>query len=365
MSAQIPTPAALAQRFASALAQQKFVASDGSVVTLDATAPATLESALAILSGLSNYEVYLFLRDQLLELMVTTATVTPGTGLLPKHAEIWGVPRLPAAAAVGNFLVTSQGTEALTLPAGTLITVDGSVQWSVETAIAISAGTTVSVPVVAKSVGTTGNLVGSAKGILVSPLSGISSVMSDPNGIVGGTEIESVEGWRSRIIDEIRNPPSGGSASDYQKWAKQAGAAYVKVVPLWLGLGTVGVIVAMAGGVAATPAQVAAIQAYIDVRRPVRGNVTVYAATIIPQTITIVLNPNTAAAQVAVTKALTSYYLSQGIGATIYVEAVNARISAAAGDQNTLLMPSADTTFAVNQFPVFGEAIWKIPGEAA
>lgn len=363
MSAQIPTPAALAQRFVSALAQQTFVASDGSVVTLDATAPATLESALAILSGLSDYEIYLNLRDQLLELMVTTATVKPGTGLLPKHAEIWGVPRNPEAAAVGNFLITSDGIAAVTLPAGALITVDGTVQWSIEEAVVISAGTTVSVPVVATTTGVSGNLGGNVTALLVSPLSGISSVVSDQDGIAGGTEVEVVESWRARIIDEIRNPPSGGSASDYQKWAKQAGAAYVRVVPLWLGLGTVGVIVAMAGGVAATPAQVAAIQAYIDVRRPVRGNVTVYAAMIIPQTITVVLNPNTATAQIAVTKALTAYYLSQGIGATIYVEAVNARISAAAGDQNTLLMPSSDTTFAVNQFPVFGEAVWKTPGE--
>lgn len=49
-----------------------------------------MESALAILAGLTDYEIYLYLRDQLLELMVTTATVTPGTGLLPQHARIWG-----------------------------------------------------------------------------------------------------------------------------------------------------------------------------------------------------------------------------------------------------------------------------------
>ena len=90
---------------------------------------------------------------------------------------------------------------------------------------------------------------------------------------------------------------------------------------------------------------------------------TVAAATIMPQTVTVGLNPSTASAQAAVTTALTAYYRSRGIGATIYVEAVNARVSAVAGDQNTLLVPSADTTFAVNQFPVFGGAIWRTPGE--
>lgn len=60
----------------------------------------------------------------------------------------------------------------------------------------------------------------------------------------------------------------------------------------------------------------------------------------------------------------TDYYLYQDNGATIYVEAVSAHISAVVGDQNTVLMSSADATFAVDQFPVFGEDIWKTPGEA-
>lgn len=106
-------------------------------------------------------------------------------------------------------MVTSYGAEVITLPAGKLITVDGSVQWSVETAIVISAGTTVSLPAVVKSVGATGNLAGNAKGILFSPLSGVFSLVSDQNGIVGGNEIEFVEGWRDRIIEEIHDPPSG------------------------------------------------------------------------------------------------------------------------------------------------------------
>lgn len=362
MSAQIPTPDALAQRFATALAQQQFTASDGTVVHLDATAPATLESALAILSALADYEIYLYMHDQLLELMVDKATVTPGTGLLPRHAEIWGVPRTPPAAAVGNFLITARPGQDVTLPAGTRVTVDGSAQWVSGSSVTVPAGTAVPVAAVADQTGISGNLGGGLAAGLVTPVAGIVSVVSDANGMAGGTEIEPVESWRGRILDEIRNPPSGGSPSDYSKWARQAGAAYVKVLPLWLGLGTVGVIVAMSGGITATPAQVAAIQSYIDVRRPVRGNVTVAAAVIVPQTVTVVLNPNTAAAQAAITAALQAYYLSQGIGATIYAEAVNARIAAVAGDRNTLLVPALDQTFGPTQFPVFGGAVWKTPG---
>ncbi|GAN89924.1 Mu-like prophage FluMu protein [Gluconobacter frateurii M-2] len=358
MSAKIPTPAELARRFASALAQQTVVASDGSVVTLDATAPATLESALAILSAMSDYEIYLFLRDQLLELMPQTATVTPGTGLLPQHAQIWRTPRVSATSAVGNFVLTA--SQDVSLPEGVLITVDGSAQWRVLTAVEIVAGAALSVAVQATVAGSSGNLPANTAATLVSPIAGISSVVSDQNGLAGGSEIEPVESWRARIIDAIRNPDGGGNAADYLKWAKQAGAGSAKVIPGWLGRGTVGLIVVMPGGIAATPAQVAEIQAYIDTVRPVRGNLTVSSAVIVPQDVTVLLNPDTQVRRSAVTAALSSFFPAQGIGATIYREGVESTITTVAGSQNLLISPAENSTLAVNQFPVLGTINWTV-----
>lgn len=356
MSAQIPTPATLAQRFATALAQQNFTAPDGSIVALDATAPGTLEAALAVLSALSDYEIYLYVRDQLLELLPTTATVTPGTGLLPAHARIWGVPRIGATAAEGNVIVSA--SLALTLPAGTLMTVDGSAQWAVVSAVAIAAGASVSVPVQATTTGTSGNLAANTAATLVSPVAGVQSVISDQNGLSGGAPIEAVESWRSRIISAIRTPAGGGTTDDYENWARSAGASVVSVVPGWLGRGTTGVIVLLAGGVVPTVVQVAEIQSYIDARRPVRGNVTVAAGVPVPQDLTIQLLPDTQNARAAVTGALTTFYLGLGIGATIYQAQIEAAISAVAGNRNSLLSPSGNQILAVNQFPVLGTITW-------
>lgn len=361
MTAQIPTPATLAQRFIAALGAQQFTASDGTAVTLDATAPATLESALAILSGLSDYETYLYLRDQLLELMVTTATITPGTGLLPEHAKIWNVPRIGATAAVGYFLLSSTASAAVTVPAGTTITVDGTVQWTTNSAITIAAGATASVAVTATVTGVAGNLAANTAGVLVWPVAGIGSVVTDQNGLAGGAEIEAVESWRARIIDEIRNPDAGGTAANYEKWAKAAGATTVNVVPGWMGRGSVGVIVALTRGVTPTAAQVAAVQAYIDTKRPVRGNVTVFGAVTVAQDLTLVLNPDTQSARAAVVNALTTYYLGLSIGATIYREGVDATITAVAGTQNTLLLPSGNVALAVNQQAILGTINWTAP----
>ena len=349
MTAAIPTPAQIARRFAAGLAQQTFVASDGTSVTLDATAPSTLEQALSILMALGDYETYLYLRDIGLELMVTTATEA---GLLPQHAQIWGVPREGATAAVGNVVVAC--SSAVAIPQGTLLTVDGSAQWSVNTATSIPAGATASLSVTATAAGTGGNLAANTALTLVSPLAGVQSVTSDQEGIAGGAPIEGVESWRARIIDAIRNPVGGGNPADYTRWATDAGAAWVNVVREYNGLGTVGVIVLLSGPAVPTSAQVAAIQAYIDARRPVRGNVTVYAGVIVPQAVTVALSSNTVAAQAAVQAALVPYILSVGLGGKIYVQGIESAISSVAGSANDLIVPMSDTQLAPNQFPVLG-----------
>lgn len=358
MTLPIPTPAVLAQRFAAWLAQQSFVASDGTAVRLDATAPQTLEQAISIVSALDLYQIYLYARDIGLELMVTTATEG---GLLPQHAKIWGVPRDGAVAAIGNFVVTSTANADVTLPTGTLITVDGSAQWATSAAVTIAPGAVASVAVQATATGVTGNLAANISAQLVSPISGVSTVTTDQNGISGGAPIQPVESWRAAIIDTIRNPPGGGNVADYRRWAVKGGAAYVNVVPTYLGLGTVGIIVAMTGGVAPSSTQLAAIQSYIDSVRPVRGNATVIGAMIVPQNLTITLNPNTQAAQAAVTSALSAWFLGQGIGAKLYVGAIEVVIASVAGNANTLVAPTSDLMLPVNQMPVLGTITFQVP----
>ncbi|MBR0559490.1 baseplate J/gp47 family protein [Neokomagataea anthophila] len=356
MSAPIPTPSALAQRFVTALAAQSFVATDGTVVTLDATAPATLENALAVLSGLSDYEVYLALRDQLLELMPTTATVTPGSGLLPDHAIMWDTPRLGATAATGTIVVTA--SQAVTVLAGSLVTADGTVQWAVNTGISIAAGSSVSVAVTCVTAGTIGNLAPNATLNFVTPILGITNVVADQSGFTGGAEIEAVESWRSRIIASVRNPPGAGNTADYQRWARAAGAAYVGVQPGWYGPGTVGIFVAASGGAVLSSAQVAQIQSAIDAARPVQGSVTVMAAEIVPQNLTITLNPDTQALRSAVTAALQPYCLSVGIGGRLYLSALESAVVQVAGVQTDISQPNSDVQFAANQMPVLGTITW-------
>ncbi|WP_086652298.1 baseplate J/gp47 family protein [Acetobacter cibinongensis] len=354
MSWAVPTTRALAQRLAANMLSQQFTASDGTVVRLDPNAPNTLENVLGVVWTLALAEVYSAIRDELLEMMVTTATAD---GLLPDHAEMWGVPRNPATGAIGTVLVTVSAP--VTLPIGTAIVSDGSVQWLVTTATTIAGGSTGSVPVQANTTGTVGNLAADTELTLVSPVAGVTTVVVDAQGLAGGAAIESVESWRARIISKIRSPVAGGTATDYVGWATDAGAAYAKVLPDAYGRGTVGVIIAMPGPAVPTDAQIAQVQSYIAARQPVTAKVTVIAAQMVERSPTIFLNPDTVSARKQIEAELTAYYPSKGIGGKLYLLEIVSVLTTINGTSNDLLLPTADEQLADNQIAVLGTINWQ------
>lgn len=362
MTWQIPTPAQITQRFTASLLTVSFTASDGSSVVLDANAPASVEQALAVGAGLSQAESYRFARDQALEFFVTTATLA---GRLTDHAVQRGVPRLLPKVAVGN--VTVSCSQPVVFPAGTQMSIDGSVRWETTTEISIGSGQTGALPVQAVTAGASGNVAGGAALTLVSPIAGVTALAVDGNGLAGGTDLEDVESWRARIIDMIRNPPAGGSRADYIKWCKAAGAAYVNPIRGWLGAGTLGVVVAMKGPVAPTTSELDTIQDYLDdeTRRPVRANATVVAATLVPQPMTIALNPDTSAVRAQVLAALTAFYAGLDIGAVIYGSKLDDAISTASGETSHKLLspsPNADTQLQPNQVAAPPTITWAAYG---
>jgi uncharacterized phage protein gp47/JayE len=355
MTLPIPTPQELAARFCAALDGMTFTATDGSQVTLDGRAPNTLENVLAAINAMSLYGLYLTMRQLALELMVTTATEN---GLLPQHAIMWNTPRRSPTAGIGNVLVSS--SLEVIIPAGTEVTVDGSVRWMTTAPVTVAAGVNgTSIPVTAEVTGAAGNLAASTTLTLVSPIAGVTSIVVDDNGLAGGADLENVEAWRARIIANIRSPASGGSMADYQKWATAAGAPYVNVVPGWLGTNTVGVVVLMPGPTVPTPAQIAAIQAYVDGVRPVRANVTVVPGAIATQNPTVSLNPDTQNGRTQVEAAVAAYYAGIQMGGWLYTEELSAAIKSVAGETSFFISsPTADQQLPNNQAAVLGTITW-------
>ncbi|MBB2197307.1 MAG: baseplate J/gp47 family protein [Gluconacetobacter sp.] len=354
MTLHIPTPAELAERFCTYLDGRQFTADDGTLVTLDGRAENTFENVLAAVHAMGLYELYLLVQQLAKELFIQTATLD---GLLPMHADTWGVPRQGAKAAIGYVLLSS--TLAVAVPVGTEFT-DGTTRWITTQAVTVPAGSNgTPVAVQAETTGATGNLAANTALTQVSALAGISAVVVDGSGLAGGLDIEEVEAWRSRILLRVRKRSAAGTVAQYTELADDIGAGSVNVVPGWLGAYTVGVIVLMPGPVVPTAAQVAAIQSYIDANRPVRGNVTVVAGQIVTRNPTISLNPDTVNARALVADAVSAYYAGIGLGGWIYTSQLSDAISSIAGEISHFVSdPTADEQLAANQAPVLGAIAW-------
>ncbi|GBQ23523.1 hypothetical protein AA0472_1126 [Acetobacter estunensis NRIC 0472] len=361
MTLSIPAPATIAQRFAAWLLSNPVQAEDGSQVVLDANVPGSVEQVLASAIALEMAGVYRYARDWCLELMVTTATEN---GLLPDHAVEWSTPRIPAQAAIGNVDVTisSSASASAVIPIGQTFTLDGTVNWVATAETTIAAGAVGAVPVQASVTGTTGNLAAGTTLTAVTPIVGASSCVVDGSGLAGGAAQENAENWRARIIDAIRNPPGGGTRQDYERWAEAAGAAYVNVIPQWLGVGTVGVAVAMAGRVAPTDAQLLNIQLYLEdvSRRVVRANVTVMPAEIVTRNVVLSITPDTEANRTEVQAAIAAYYAGTGLGDTLYASQLSDAVSSVTTVTSHIITSPADNeTLAANQLAVLGAVLWS------
>lgn len=355
MTLIIPTPDALAERFCTFLDGRQFTADDGSLVTLDGRAPNTFENVLAAVHAMGLYELYLMVQQLAKEMFIQTATLG---GLLPLHADTWGVPRIGATTAVGYVLLVA--SQEVIVPAGTELTSDGSVRWITTAAVTVPAGSNgTPVAVKAETAGTTGNLAANTTLTLVSAVAGVTSAVVDGSGVTGGNDIEDVEVWRSRIRLRVRQRSAGGTEAQYEELAADAGAAYVNVVPGWLGNNTVGIIVLMPGPTVPAAAQITKIQTYIDGLRPVRGNVTVVAGQIVQQNPTISLNPDTQAARTEVLSSVAAYYAGIKMGGWLYVSDLSDAISAVAGETSHFISaPTEDMQLGGNQVPVLGAITW-------
>jgi uncharacterized phage protein gp47/JayE len=91
----------------------------------------------------------------------------------------------------------------------------------------------------------------------------------------GGTDTETDDELRVRVLERIRQPPMGGAANDYVRWAKGvAGVTRAWCMPLEMGIGTVTVRFLMDDLRASNDGwpndfDIATVQAYLDSVRPV------------------------------------------------------------------------------------------------
>ena len=178
-----------------------------------------------------------------LQLLPDTAEVE----WLDRHGNIWlvnadgttGRKLATLASGTANFqalipgVVIPQGTQ---LESGTLVGYE-----TTQLAVATGPGVDIPVPIRALDPGSAGNQpAGTELAVVATPaipnLVGAATVVN----LDGGTDEETDDELRFRVLQRIRQPPQGGAAHDYVVWSLAVpGCTRAWVAPLEMGIGTV------------------------------------------------------------------------------------------------------------------------------
>lgn len=285
-----------------------------------------------------------------------------------EHLERWasvdGIFRKVATFASGT--VTMSGTNGTKIVVGTLLRrADGAEYES--TLEKIVASGTAALPVRAKLAGVAGNAAIALELQLSSPIAGLNSagVIASP-GITGGTDRESDDDLRARLLQKKRNPPQGGAKQDFEKWALEIpGVTRAWCLPNHLGIGTVGLTFVLddqVGSILPDAPKLAEVTAYVDVRRQVtQKQLSVFAPGLSPINLTIALTPNSAEVQAKVEAALKDLITSEtSPGGTVLVSHLREAISTSEGEtDHVLVSPTTNQTAPAGTIHTLGTITWQ------
>lgn len=214
--------------------------------------------------------------------------------------------RSPSVAA--ELTITISGDNGTDIPAGTLWTTDGLVY--AQAAIATIAGGSATATIEALVSGIDGNIANGTALTPASPIAGVSGAVVAST-VTDGVDEESIETFRSRVIDRMRYQPQGGSAADYVQWAREV-AGIVAAFAFRVGTDVVVYPLLSLTGTSRVPdaSKLTEVQNYLQApeRRPLCATVYAQAATERTVDVTITgVSPSDAATKALIEDAIESY----------------------------------------------------------
>ena len=229
--------------------------------------------------------------------------------------------------------IDATGTDGTAIPIGSTLTkADGMVYETLDAPVWDGFGNA-TVNVQAQTAGEAGNL--DAGGALTwSPtITNIDAAATagSPDGIVGGTELETATGLLIRYLEDLQSPPAGGTEADWKRWGLEVdGVTESFAFPLRRGMGTVDLVCFTVDGsgnrVAPGPALITDIEDHVNEVRPVTTlDWKLVTSTLVPVNVTVTnltvtdssFDPATVAT--AVQTAITDFFDTLDPGETLYV----------------------------------------------
>ncbi|MEG0010349.1 MAG: baseplate J/gp47 family protein [Aeromonas sp.] len=280
-------------------------------------------------------------------------------------AQFEGVIRKQATYAAGP--ATLSGT--VPAPVGTVLQHKDGRQYAV-TSSAIPSGGTVAVEVQATLVGAAGNLAAGEQLTLVTPVSGLQSNGTSGD-IIGGADIEPIDQLLERLLFRKRNPPMGGTVTDYVAWMREVpGVTRAWAYDAWQGGGTVGIgwVYDDRVDIVPTPTDQAEMLDYlfrhpdpatgVDVGRP-GGIEPIPVGPVLKTTdLAITPTPDNVDIRAAIDANLNGYERTLQPGETLLVSGVRTAIGSAAGVDDYTLDLAADVPATAEELNVIGVITW-------
>ena len=208
-------------------------ASTGQVVSVQLLANSPLR-CLGYMTAAGVYSGYGYLDWIALQSVPWTATGERARG----WGALKGVTIKAATPAISSELVPS--AVAVNIPLGAVLSRNDGVQYAVTAEVAIPAGGTAKLPFQATASGAAGNAPAGTTLTFQQPVPGLASSLVTANPITGGADDEDEAAFRDRYLAVYANPPAGGSATDYVRWATEVpGVTRAWCQPNGFGAGTV------------------------------------------------------------------------------------------------------------------------------
>ena len=265
------------------------------------------------------------------EYLIRQLFPTTATGrYLERHAAERGLARKAAATAHGSVTFSSeQETHPdILIPAGTQVsTYTDQRRFSTDSDVILTASNqSVSVSITAEEPGAAYNARTGTVSVIVTPVAGVGSV-TNPRPFTDGSDAESDDELRKRVIDSYVNIVSGANAAYYKSLALSVPGVYsASVVGRGRGNGTVDVYISGVGA-PVTAAVKSQVQSLMDVGRELNVDVLVCDPSEVEVTLCIMLTPQagydfaTVAAEVHT--AVCGYINALGIGEDVKLSKVS------------------------------------------
>jgi uncharacterized phage protein gp47/JayE len=278
--------------------------------------------------------------------------------ILARWASIWGVQRKAAVSSTGMLRFT--GTNGSAIPAAVQLTrVDGGVYRT--TAAGVIAGGEAIIAVESIDGGPGADMAEDGTLTLSSAVAGVNAVATvQAPGLTGGAAEENDADLLARFLQRVRQPPEGGSRSDYERWALELPeVTRAWVYPAWMGIGTVGITFVLDDREDIFPgsADLLEMEVHLDVRKPVTAELVVFAPVPRPVDMIIRLTPNTGPVQDAVLAELDDMFARDSEpGGTLRLSRIREAISLAQGETfHDLELPSTDPVSGPGEMLTLGE----------